>query len=46
MKKLEKFVNDTILANKRKDLNKTVFKATYKAQKLYEFEMGTGEHAT
>ena len=30
----------------RKIFNRIVLDATYKAQKKYGFEMGTGEHAT
>ena len=42
MKNTKKFV-ETIA---RDVLNKVVLNATYKAQKKYGFEIGTGEHAT
>ena len=42
MEKTKKFVENIA----RDVLNKVVLNATYKAQKKYGFEMGTGEHVT
>lgn len=42
---LTKGIN-TLTKFKRDEINEKTLKATYKAQKKYGFEMGTGEHAT
>ena len=38
MKRLERFIYESLLDKKRENLNKTVLDATYKAQQLYGFE--------
>ncbi len=35
-----------VLTPKRNEINKKTLDATYKAQKKYGFQMGTGPHAT
>ena len=39
-------INETIDALNRKKVNDLVLKQTYKYQKIYKFDMGTGSEAT